>query len=116
MCPTLTDAGWLPNNNVCRYISSLTHLSFSWSGFKFTLPVKMYYWGIGTSEATLTSLSCDLVVCLFYIRCFSILKMGVSLYSKLIKHSLKHVLQLSHQDVFAVLVLAVLVYVLPPLL
>jgi len=61
--PTRFACHWLmligyQKNNVCRYVSSVTHLSFSWSGFKFTLPVKMYYWGIGTSQATLTSLSC----------------------------------------------------------
>ncbi|KAI0215917.1 hypothetical protein LSAT2_032052 [Lamellibrachia satsuma] len=45
-----------------KYSSSATHLSFSWSGFKFLLPVKMYYWGMSTSEAALASLSCHLLV------------------------------------------------------
>ncbi|KAI0235602.1 hypothetical protein LSAT2_013879 [Lamellibrachia satsuma] len=48
--------------DLSKYSSSATHLSFSWSGFKFLLPVKMYYWGMGTSEDALTSLSCDLLV------------------------------------------------------
>ena len=54
------------NKHVYRYSSSVTHLSFSWSGFKFLLPVKMYYWGMATSEAALTSVSCDVMVGLFY--------------------------------------------------
>ena len=53
---------------VSRYSSSATELSFSWSGFKFLLPVKFYQWGMGTVDAALTSLTCGSLVCaLLYI-------------------------------------------------
>ncbi|KAI0217501.1 hypothetical protein LSAT2_030719 [Lamellibrachia satsuma] len=45
-----------------RYVSSATDLSFSWSGFKFDLPVKFYDWAIGTPKSALDSINCASLV------------------------------------------------------
>ena len=51
-----------PYSSAFRYIPSATTVSFSWSGFKFLLPVKFYQWGMGTVDPAQTAVTCEMLV------------------------------------------------------
>ncbi|XP_066289761.1 uncharacterized protein [Branchiostoma lanceolatum] len=44
--------------DVNRYISSTAGVSFSWTGFAFSLPVLYSHWGVGSMDGNLTHLEC----------------------------------------------------------
>ncbi|XP_078621329.1 uncharacterized protein LOC144887805 [Branchiostoma floridae x Branchiostoma japonicum] len=42
-----------------RFISSTSTMTFSWEGFEFSLPVRYYHWGLGTTKFDTDNIDCS---------------------------------------------------------